>query len=62
MHTEVFFFFLCILFPGNLVIMNDLLLQLELIDEIQHTKNTPYDTMQLELLLYFQVNMAFLCH
>jgi len=33
----------------------DLLLHLELVDEIQHTKNTPCDTMQLELLLYFQV-------
>jgi hypothetical protein len=56
-------FFLYILFAGKLVILYDLLLQLELVDEIQHTqKNTLCDTMQLEQLLYFQVNMAFLRH
>jgi len=60
MHTEVVFLY--ILFAGNLVILYDLLLQLELVDETQHTKNTPCDTMQQELLLYFQVHMVFLCH
>jgi len=33
-----FFFLIYILFAGKLVILYDLLLQLELVDEIQHTK------------------------
>lgn len=52
----------CTLFVGNSVFLYSLTLRLALFDEIQHANYIPCDTVQLDLLLYFQVNVAFLCH